>query len=237
MLGAGKCNDLDLSRLSAAFREVHLVDLEPSLLASAVSRESAEVRQRLVPHAPVDLSLLTAKRATKWRKSSPSAAELESVTESTRQALLKRLPGPFDVVVSACVLTQLGFALTRGLGERSPLLGPLRMQVLALHLQTLLGLTSASGTSLLVTDLASSTHYPLTELPPDADLEGVAKDVVQRRAFYHLAEPTLVFDLLNDLAPERDAKRLAPWLWCGPQQRTYLVYGYEITPQSVARSS
>jgi hypothetical protein len=232
VLGAGKCNDLDLPRLSAAFREVHLVDLEPALLASAVSRESADVKPRLVPHAPVDLSLLSAKRATKWRKSAPSPTELATLAESTLRGLLTRLPGPFDVVVSACVLTQLGFALTQGLGERSPLLGPLRMQVLMLHLRTLLGLTAPSGRALLVSDLASSTHYPLAELPADADLDFVLKDVVQRRAFYHLAEPSLVSDLLNELAPERDLTRLAPWLWSGPQQRTYLVYGLEIAPQS-----
>jgi hypothetical protein len=108
------------------------------------------------------------------------------------------------------------------------------MQVLTLHLQTLLGLTTPSGRALLVTDLASSTHYPLAELPPDAKLEPVLKDVLQRRAFYHLAEPSLVSDLLNELAPEREARRLAPWLWCGPQQRTYLVYGFEIAAQSGA---
>src|SRR5258706_6400585 len=121
VLGAGKCNDLDLSRLAQAYREVHLVDLEPALLASAVSREAPEVRGRLLPHAAVDLSVLSPKRASKWRRRAPNAAELGAAAQPTLQGLLGRLPGPFDVVVSACVLTQLGFALAQVFGEASPL--------------------------------------------------------------------------------------------------------------------
>src|SRR6188768_4458531 len=81
VLGAGKCNDLDLTRLSQAFREVHLVDLDAASLASAVSREQPEVRNRLQPHAPVDLSLLSSKRASKWQRRAPTPAELDAVAE------------------------------------------------------------------------------------------------------------------------------------------------------------
>lgn len=229
VLGAGKSNDLDLSLLAATFREVHLVDWEPALLASAVSREPSEVKKRLVPHAPVDLSLFSEKRASKWQKRPPSANELEALEDATLQGLLTRLPGPFEVVVSACVLTQLGFALTRSLREPHPALGPLRLSVARLHLRTLLGLAAARGSALLVSDVASSNHYPLTELPAGADLSDVLEDVVRKRAYYHLAQPELLRDLLNDLASERPARQLAPWLWTGPQQRTYLVYGFAVT--------
>lgn len=230
VLGAGKCNDLDLPRLTAVFSEVHLVDLEPALVASAVARESGEVKQRLVPHAPVDLSLLQPKRVGKWQRRAPSSAELQDAAEAALHTLLARLPGPFDVVVSACVITQLGFALTRSFREPHPLLGPLRLSVARLHLSTLLGLTSPSGTALLVTDVASSTHYPLTELGAGADLNGVLADVLKLRAFYHLAHPALLRDLLNELAPERTPRQLDPWLWSGPQERTYLVYGFAAAP-------
>jgi hypothetical protein len=234
VLGAGKCNDLDLPRLATRFRELHLVDLEPALLASAVSREPPELRKRLRPHAPVDLSLLSPKRASKWHERAPSAQELESVAISTRQGLRTRLPGPFDVVVSACVLTQLGFALGQSFREPHPLLGPLRIAIAHTHVKSLLDLTAPGGTALLVTDLASSSHYPLHELAADADLEQVLREVLQQRAFYHLAQPRLLSDLLNDVAPERPIRRLSPWLWNGPQQRTYLVYGFEISADSRA---
>jgi hypothetical protein len=234
VLGAGRCNDLDLSRLTQAYGEVHLVDLEPSLVASGVSREDAAVRSRLFPHAPVDLAVLFAKRASKWQRRSPNAAELEAAATATLQGVLARLPGPFDVVVSACVLTQLGFALTQSFREPHPLLGPLRMATLRTHLQTLVELTAPHGHSLFVSDLASSSHYPLDTLPKDAKLDEVLRDVVEKRSFYQLARPELVSGLLEEVAPERAQKPLSPWLWTGPLERTYLVYGFEISGNSAA---
>jgi hypothetical protein len=234
VLGAGNCNDLDLSRLTQAYREVHLVDLEPAFVASAVSREGSAVRSRLLPHAPVDLAVLSTKRASKWQRRAPNAAELESAAATTLQGVLSRLPGPFDVVVSACVLTQLGFALTRSFREPHPLLGPLRIATLRTHLQTLIALTAPRGTALFVSDLTSSTQYPLATLPSDAKLDEVLRDVVEKRSFYHLAEPELVSDLLGEIAPERALAPISPWLWTGPLDRTYLVYGFEISGNSPA---
>jgi len=232
VLGAGKCNDLDLARLSLAFRELHLVDLDPAALASAVSREAPDVRRQLIPHAPVDLSVLSAKRASKWQRRAPTNAELATAADNTLQGLLARLPGPFDVVVSACVLTQLGFALTQSFREPHPALSPLRLAVVRTHLQTLLELTAPHGTALFVSDLASSTHYPaLVQLPADAPLDDVLRDVVKARSFYQVARPDLISDLLTELS-EREPEPLSPWLWTGPQDRTYLVYGYELRRNS-----
>ena len=79
MLGAGKCNDLDLGALAGVFDEIHLVDLDRAALASAVSREPPDVRARLVPHAGVDLGLLTNKRAEKWRRKAPSSSDFDAL--------------------------------------------------------------------------------------------------------------------------------------------------------------
>jgi len=234
VLGAGRCNDLDLARLAASYGELHLVDLEPALVASAVSREHAAVRSRLIPHAPVDLAVLSTKRAAKWQRRAPNAAELEAAASTTLQGLLARLPGPFDVVVSACVLTQLGFALMQSFRESHPLLSPLRVATARTHLQTLIELTAPHGSALFVSDLASSSHYPLDALPPGAKLDEVLVDVVDKRAFYHLARPDLVQGLLEEAASERELAPLSPWLWTGPLARTYLVYGFKISGNSGA---
>lgn len=228
VLGAGKCNDLDLERLCLTYREVHLVDLEPGSVASAIARENEATRARLFPLTPVDLSVLTPKRATKWQRKQPSSSELSTSAETTLQGLLTRARGPFDTVVSACVLTQLGFALTRSLGERHPALGAVRASIVETHLRTLLELTRPGGRALFVTDLASSTHYALDQLPLDADLSQVLRDVIAQRAFYNVAQPSLIRELLEQAAPDGAVVELPPWLWNGPQQRTYLVYGMVI---------
>src|SRR5215216_699886 len=46
VLGAGNCLDLDLPRLSERFSEVHLVDIDRSALAGALSRQAPEVQAR-----------------------------------------------------------------------------------------------------------------------------------------------------------------------------------------------
>jgi hypothetical protein len=176
----------------------------------------------------VDLSLVSAKRASKWLRQPPTPSEIEATASQALAALRARLPGPFDVVASACVLTQLGFALTQALRDTHPSLGALRLATVRLHLQTLLELTALGGTALLVSDLASSTHYPLQALPGDAELRDVLADVLAKRAFYHVAEPQLIADLLAAEAPESRVSQLPPWLWSGPQARTYLVCGYAV---------
>jgi hypothetical protein len=232
VLGAGKCNDLDLARLAARYRELHLVDLEPASIASAIAREPPDLRAQLKPHAPVDLSILNPKRVSKWQRKSPSAAELNDAAAACLASVLGKLPGPFDVVVSACVITQLGFALTRAFKEPHPLLGPLRLCVARLHLQALLGLTAPTGTALFVSDLVSSTHYGLPDPSSGVPLEPVLRDAVQKRAYYHLARPDLIEGLLAELAPEHRVQPISPWLWTGREQRTYLVYGFKIAGNS-----
>jgi hypothetical protein len=169
------------------------------------------------------------KRASKWQRQPPSPDELAAAASQARLAVLARLPGPFDVVVSACVLTQLGFALTRALGDTHASLPALRLATVRTHLQTLLELTAPTGAALFVSDLASSTHYGLDALPAGSNLRDVLKDVLVKRAFYHVAHPQLVRDELASEAPERLVSELEPWLWTGPQARTYLVYGYAIS--------
>ncbi len=225
VLGAGKCHDLELDQLAGAFAELHLVDIDSSAVAAAVSRHAGATRAKLRPHAPVDLALLSAKRAAKWQRKPPAASELDAAAAGALQDVRRRLPGPFDVVVSACMITQLGFALTEALGQSHPLLGPLRLTTARLHLQTLLELTTPGGKSLFVSDLASSTHYPLDGMPPETDLAPVMQDVLTKRVFYHLAHPDMVRDLCAELDPEAQQRQLPPWLWTGPLERTYLVYG------------
>ncbi|HVZ75377.1 MAG TPA: hypothetical protein VHJ20_23535 [Polyangia bacterium] len=227
VLGAGACNDLDLAALAgdAAFAEIHLVDLDGKALARAVARPEAAVRARLHRHGDVDLSGLSARRLARWRRAPPDAAELEEVAGATLDGLIARLPGPFDVVVSACVMTQMAFALREALGDRHPTLEAARHALLRTHLSTLVSLTAEGGTALFASDVVSSNFYPLDELPPDADLARVLDDVVAKGAAYYAANPTVVRPILAEVGtPEL----LPPWLWTGPLARTYLVYALRV---------
>src|SRR5438445_9219394 len=102
ILGAGRCNDVDLERLLLTFSEIHLVDIDKAALTHAVARQDPATRARLHLHAPLDLSGLTEKRLKKWQRSPPSLDDVEAVAVSTLESVAASLPGPFDVVVSAC---------------------------------------------------------------------------------------------------------------------------------------
>jgi hypothetical protein len=236
VLGAGKCNDVDLVRLAETFVEIHLVDIDAGALGHAVARQTPEVRTRLRPHALVDLSGVS-KRLPKWKRRPPTVPQLEANADATLQSVVARLPGPFDVVVSACVLTQMAFAARDALGDAHPMLQFVRLSVTATHLNTMVALTAVGGTSLFVTDLVSSTVFPLDELPAQAhapgrlDLRGWMDRIVASGTAYHSANPSVVRGVLGGpaLAPFIDEPELLePWLWTGGKGRTYFVYAMRI---------
>src|SRR5260370_10504814 len=142
LLGAGRCNDVDLEQLLLTFSEIHLVDLDKSVLAQAVARHDQAVRARLHVHAPVDLSGLTEKRLKKWQRRPPSLEEVEGTALSTIESIAASVEGPFDVVASTCVLTQMSFELRELLGDQPPMLGPIRLSLMVTHLTTLFELTA-----------------------------------------------------------------------------------------------
>ena len=235
ILGAGKCNDVDLERLAERFSEIHLVDIDAPALASAVARQSPAVRARLRPHVPVDLSGMSSKRLSKWQRKPPTRAELEAFEAATLASIASRLPGPFEVVASACILTQLSFSLRHGLGERHPMLAALRLSVMTTHLRVLLALAQPGGRCLFASDVVSSTSYPLDAAAGERDLLEVVRDIEASGASYFSADPkrirgALLYTELADLATE--PVELRPWLWTGPLARTYLVYALRFTKRA-----
>jgi hypothetical protein len=225
VLGAGRCNDLDLPRLAERFAEIHLVDVDDKALAGAVARQPADVRARLRRHGRVDLSGLSPRRLARWRRAPPEPTEIEAAANAALDAILTKLGGGFDVVASTCVLTQMAFALREALGERHPALDPIRFALMRTHLSTVVGLTAPGGVALLASDLVSSTTYPLAEPPPGRTTSDLLRDVVASGAGYFAANPELLAGLLAEVAtPEL----LEPWLWTGPLERTYLVYALRL---------
>lgn len=226
LLGAGNCNDVDLDQLTTTFSEIHLVDIDPSALARAVARQTPAVRSRLRLHARVDLSGID-KRLAKWKRRAPTVGQIDAVAASTLRSLVAHLPGPFDVVASACVLTQMSFRARDELGDKHPMLRPVRLSLVATHLNSLVALTAVGGASLFVSDLVSSNLYPISEIKPSENLADTMNRIVQSGIFYHAANPTLIQSILGDenlRSRVAEPELLYPWLWTGRLGRTYFVY-------------
>jgi hypothetical protein len=230
VLGAGKCNDVDLERLALTFSEIHLVDIDPAALGGAVARQTPAVRARLRPHARVDLSGIS-KRLGRWKRRPPTVAQIEASADATLESILSRLPGPFDVVASACVLTQMSFAVRGELGDAHPMLKLVRLSVMATHLNALVGLTAPGGTSLFVSDLASTSTFSQGEMRSSLDSRDLMDRIVASGSAYHSANPAVIRAILAQeplQARVEEAALLDPWLWTGRLGRTYLVYALRI---------
>jgi hypothetical protein len=233
LLGVGNANDVDLDLLAEHFREIHLVDIDRDAVTAAVGRLSDVHRSRTAIYAPLDASGIF-DRLDEWSRRPPTAEVIAAEVEAAPARVALALPGPFDVVVSCCLLTQLQLVLLEVVGDRNPRFDELRTALSAIHVRTLAALLAPGGVALLVTDLTANNTYPLDELPPDADLVALMSDLLAAGNVIHAAHPgRLSAEIRRDPAlRSRYAVGhpvVGPWLWRNGPDWVYLVYALEIT--------
>lgn len=160
VLGAGNGNDLDLPRLLEAHREVHLVDLDSDALSLGAGRQGVAGRPSLSLHGGLDLTGMLDVMA-RWSPSTEvPRADLAALVEWPAGRVALTLPGPFDVVASTCLLSQLIGNAHHALGPSHPQIGQVARAIRMGHLRLLAGLVRPGGRFLLITDLANSENCP-----------------------------------------------------------------------------
>jgi hypothetical protein len=162
VLGAGNCNDLDLPALAGAFQQIHLADIDADALGRARARQPAEIAERLVVHAPVDLSgaLLQLKA---FARQLPTRAQLAALPRDSAEAVRTALPGPFHTVLSTGLLSQIMHSCRVALGIKHPHLPVVAKALATGHLRAMVQLLRPGGTGVLVTDTATSETAPQFE--------------------------------------------------------------------------
>ena len=107
ILGAGNANDLDLTALLAAHREVHLVDIDSEALSHGAERQGVAKHPRLRLHGGLDTTAMLGLLSDWTPHSELRPADFDAMASwpALRTALV--LPGGFDRVASTCVLTQI----------------------------------------------------------------------------------------------------------------------------------
>ena len=234
LLGAGNAYDVELAELMTAYSEVHLVDLDAAALQRAVQPLTEAQRARVKRHAPVDLSGML-DRLDAWRAMRLSEDQLIRFPGEVARRLRTVLGGPFEVVASLCLLTQLQLTLLDSLTDRHPLFSAIRFTLNVAHLRALSELAGEAGCGLLVSDVTSSEITQLPEQPTQSWLQLLA-DLMERGEVIDAVRPDLLAGLaLEDpvlqqwgtLSPPLDA-----WLWRAGPQRRFLVYAAELLPRS-----
>lgn len=231
VLGAGNGYDLDLPRLAQIYAEVHLVDLDAPALERAAERQDEATRAKLHLHAPVDLTGALG-RLDAWQRMEVTPDELMAWPGSASKGVVSRLPGPFDVVLSACVLTQLHWAFLNVLSDRHRLYEPLRQLLNVVHLRTVALLLAPSGCGLLVSDLASHEMIAQSGVAEQPDDLRLLAELSRRGRVIHAVDPGfLQWSVREDpllsrtvtLEPPRQA-----WRWHVGPDRSFLVFAQRL---------
>ncbi|RYZ02734.1 MAG: hypothetical protein EOO73_30710 [Myxococcales bacterium] len=220
VLGAGNCNDLELSTLAESFRELHLFDLDAQALDSAWCRQSNAVKRACSLH-PCDLtgvgSLLEGWKA---EPPEPLAAQLAAWTQLS--ALAAEV-GEFDTVLSSCLLSQVAIDLRDYFGL-VPALNSALLAAIGGHVMLAAALTKPGGAVLVTSDCITS-RYPIRE---EAQARGALNAILHlasQGAAFPGTDPGLVASLLASAEFSRPELKDA-WIWdVGPQ--SYLVYALE----------
>jgi hypothetical protein len=235
LLGAGNASDVDLDRLAACFGEIHLVDIDAEAVRRAQGSAAPETARRLVLHAPVDLSGIF-DRLAGWARTPPASPALSPAADAAVARVVAQLPGPFDLVVSCCLLTQLQLALVQVVGDRNPRFADLRALLNRIHVRVLATLIKGQGRALLVTDLTSNDTYPLDDVASDTNLRALMDDLVSVGNVIHAAHPGLLSAEIRR-HPEWSADftvsaPIGPWIWNNGPATTFLVYAMEIAARA-----
>jgi len=232
VLGAGNCFDLDLVALVARYDQVHLVDIDAMALQRAVARQPAPVQTRLVCHAPVDLSGLF-EPIERWARFEVAPDDPPNIGASPAASVRQRLGPSFDVVLSACMLSQMQLSVLHALGQDHRLFQAVRWTLNLTHFRTLAELTKSGGTSLFATDVTSDHIYPLQD---GYDTQGglaALEAATQAKKVFDFADPVSVAALLQDDPVLKHAFSQATWrdawLWTNGPLVRFLVYGCQLS--------
>jgi hypothetical protein len=227
VLGAGNCNDLDLEALAGRYQEVHLVDLDREAVVRARDRQTAAVAQRLVLHAPIDLSGVL-HRLGDFRRRKLTPAELGALPQASADAVLQGIGPRFDTVVSACVLSQIMHTCNEALGPETEQLQIIACALVVAHLRTVTQLVQPGGSAVLVTDTVSSDSYALEELWGEREPLALLDHLEQTENFLSGTSPSFLRRILRTdevIGKLVQAPRLCePWLWRVNDHLTMLAY-------------
>lgn len=232
ILGAGNSYDTDLKRIAARFSEIHLVDIDRDAIGTAKARMPADVANKIFLHAPVDISGAN-KSLENWRDFKVTPEILLAFPELAANQLVNKLPGPFDCVVSSCLISQILLTYTGVMGEQHPLLQAGLITLLVAHLRSLVALTKPGGRALWITDVSSSQIAPLSHSTVSQNGIELLRTLTSNNQIFTYLDPGLIHDLAQQ-DPEISKRgfiedSLNAWLWQNGPQDTFLVYALSIT--------
>ncbi len=119
ILAAGNCNDIELEKLANHYAQVHLVDADASALSYGIEQAGCDSRDDVIAHREVDLTGIAHRLGAGTASAELDVSAVRELIEESRAFTGPTLGGPFAVVASTCLLSQLVDALAVGRGPQT----------------------------------------------------------------------------------------------------------------------
>lgn len=205
LLGAGNCNDVEMTALSANFGEIHLVDLDKTAVEQGLKRQFSGLQGKIMIHAPIDLD------------ADETISQLSTI-------------GNFDVVASICVLSQLIDAIPHQEMTKEEAL-PQIQKIRKRHFALLAQLAGTEGSIVIANEAVSSDSAPKVASVDDHLLGPLLVELAIQQQLFMGLNPAVIAGELQDLAPTHQLTTTPPWKWdFGP--RSYAVCGHSLQRQA-----
>jgi len=140
--------------------------------------------------------------------------------------------GPFDVVASTCMLTQLQLGVLTTLGDAHPLFRALTQTVTLTHLKTLWRLIAPGGRAVLATELVSNETTSFDASASPTNLAARFDQCLAENDVIAVSHPALLTGTLRDDPQLSSALSVSPerglWVWQQGPERHFLVYTLEL---------
>ncbi|MBP85275.1 MAG: hypothetical protein CMJ64_00935 [Planctomycetaceae bacterium] len=220
VLGAGNCNDLDLKALLASYASVQLLDIDGAALTAGMHRQSIFL-DRLRAVGDFDVTGVSQLLSECSPTTPTSSADVDRCLNQLKQ--IPEIPGgPFSVVASVCLLSQLIEGVVLTLGEPHSRFLDVLTAIRRQHLKLLVELASPGGVVVLVTDIVSSATCPQLVQSIEADLPRIVSGAINARNFFTGVNPVVLRSLFSrepSLSSRIQSIEVTnPWLWnLGPR--------------------
>lgn len=227
VLGAGNCNDLDLPALLEHFNQIDLVDLDADALAAATTRQGVASDPCVRTRGGVDLTAVAPIMA-QWPARRPSDAAVNDCVRTLNTAPQPDVGGPFDVLLSPCLLSQICLFASDVMGKSHPRRRDVREAIRRRHVRQMVEWLAPGGTGLLVIDLVTTDRLGSLVHTHQDRLDDVARRTVARSDHFPGLDPAALQSALADdpmlTGMVDDVRVVPPWVWTLGPHKAFLVY-------------
>ncbi|QDT02697.1 hypothetical protein K227x_10750 [Rubripirellula lacrimiformis] len=212
ILGVGNGNDIDLPTLDAAYWSITVADIDPDAITRCMSRLPHPLAQRITVKCPVDLS--GALHSLPRDAATASDADWDRFIQIAANPKVDSIE-PCDVVVSACLVSQLIDTVVGRVPASHPRFADAVLAIRDGHLNLLARLTRPGGTIVLITDVVSSDTLPDLARVSPAQLPMLVRTAIEARNFFTGLNAAVLMHRLSPAVCDRIAGSQfhGPWRW------------------------